>query len=155
WSFVRNADGSESKIVRDHAVATFIFPFSPHLSTMTVSDVELGQELIAVDLDPAIQTFCEVSPDDPACSTDLAISKSDGLPAGSTAVAGAELTYTLSVSNAGESPARGVTVVDTLPEGVTFQGYDSAEAECLEDPAGTLTCDLLEALPAGESVKIA
>ncbi|MCM2370512.1 SdrD B-like domain-containing protein [Aporhodopirellula aestuarii] len=37
-----------------------------------------------------------------------------------TAQAGGELTYTVTVFNDGPSPAEGVTVVDTLPSGVTF-----------------------------------
>jgi hypothetical protein len=48
------------------------------------------------------------------------------------------LTYTLSVSNTGPDDATGVMVVDTLPEGVTF---DHASAGCTE-ASGEVTCDV-------------
>ncbi|HUP69124.1 MAG TPA: hypothetical protein VM142_04840 [Acidimicrobiales bacterium] len=48
---------------------------------------------------------------------DLSITKTD---APDPVMAGDNLTYTIVVSNAGPSPATGVTVTDTLPDGVTF-----------------------------------
>jgi uncharacterized repeat protein (TIGR01451 family) len=52
-----------------------------------------------------------------AGSADLSITKSDNPDP---VTAGNNLTYTLTVSNDGPSTATGVTVVDTLPSGVTF-----------------------------------
>ena len=51
------------------------------------------------------------------CQTDLGISQTR---TPNPVSAGGTLTYTLTVTNAGPSSATGVTVVDTLPAGVTF-----------------------------------
>ena len=70
------------------------------------------------------------------CGTDLAIAKT---AAPSPAAAGAQLIYTVTVTNNGPINATNVTVVDTLPVGVT---YVSSTDTCVEAPAGTLTCNL-------------
>ncbi|MCB2223439.1 MAG: DUF11 domain-containing protein, partial [Actinobacteria bacterium] len=59
------------------------------------------------------------------------------------------LTYTLTVGNDGPDDASAVTVVDTLPPDVTFDGGLSDPA-CAEAPAGTVTCSLGD-LAAGAS----
>jgi uncharacterized repeat protein (TIGR01451 family) len=69
------------------------------------------------------------------CATDLAISKS-GSP--NIVTAGNLLTYSLAVSNLGPLDASGVTVVDTLPAGVS---YVSNNAGCTL-AGSTLTCNL-------------
>ncbi len=50
---------------------------------------------------------------------------------------GQDLTYTIVVANDGPQDATGVTVVDTLPEGVTFV---SASEGCTPPADGTVTC---------------
>ncbi len=55
------------------------------------------------------------------------------------AIAGESLFYTIQVSNAGPDLATTVTVVDTLPAGVS---YVTDTAGCEEGPPGTLTCKL-------------
>jgi uncharacterized repeat protein (TIGR01451 family) len=70
------------------------------------------------------------------CGTDLAIEKT-AIP--SQATAGAQLLYTVTVRNNGPDDATGVTVVDTLPAGVTFV---TATDSCVQAPVGTLTCSL-------------
>jgi uncharacterized repeat protein (TIGR01451 family) len=67
---------------------------------------------------------------------DLSITKDDNPDP---VVAGTNLTYTISVSNAGPSDARNVVVTDTLPPEVAFV---SDTDSCTEGPTGTLTCDL-------------
>jgi uncharacterized repeat protein (TIGR01451 family) len=62
---------------------------------------------------------------------------------------GEDITYELAVANAGPADATGVTLVDTLPVGVTFV---SASAGCAE-AAGVVTCDIGD-LAAGASVEI-
>jgi uncharacterized repeat protein (TIGR01451 family) len=70
---------------------------------------------------------------------DLRLAKLD-LP--DPAIAGEQLSYTLAVANDGPDAAADVTVVDTLPAGVTYVTNDLPGAGCTEDPTGTLTCSL-------------
>ncbi len=49
------------------------------------------------------------------------------------------MSYTLSVANAGPDDATGVTVVDTLPAGVTFQSASATQGNCSQ-AAGIVTC---------------
>lgn len=79
------------------------------------------------------------------CGTDLAIQK-NASPAPATA--GEQLIYTVTVTNNGPAEATNVTVVDTLPAGVTFVTDTDS---CVQGPAGTLTCSL-GSLASGASV---
>lgn len=54
---------------------------------------------------------------------------------------GDPLVYTITVTNAGPDEAADVTVVDTLPAGVTFDP-GASDPSCVEGPAGTITCSL-------------
>ena len=60
-------------------------------------------------------------------SADLSITKLDGPDP---VVAGANLTYTMTVSNAGTSDAIGVVFTDTLPTGVTYQSVTGTGWTC-------------------------
>ena len=74
-------------------------------------------------------------------SADLSIDKTG--PA--TVVAGTQLTYTISVHNAGPSTAKNVVVTDTLPAGVTFVSVTPSQGTCTtgqQPGSGTLTCGL-------------
>lgn len=53
---------------------------------------------------------------------------------------GQPLTYTVTVSNAGPDPATGVTLVDTLPAGVTFVSVSPSQGSCAG--ASTVNCTL-------------
>jgi uncharacterized repeat protein (TIGR01451 family) len=53
-------------------------------------------------------------------------------------IAGQNLTYAITVNNAGASDAQNVVVTDTLPSGVTFVSTSG----CSDDPNGVPTCSL-------------
>jgi uncharacterized repeat protein (TIGR01451 family) len=78
--------------------------------------------------------------------TDLAITKLDNPDP---ARVGEPITYTITASNLGPGDATGVTVVDTLPAGVTFV---SASAGCTELD-GVVTC-VVGALAMGDDAQI-
>src|SRR6058998_983657 len=84
-------------------------------------------------------------------SADLSITKTD---APDPVTAGAALTYTLTVSNAGPSTAAApISVTDSLPPGVTFQGASGAGWTC----SGTNTsvaCTRASTLPPGAAPPI-
>ncbi len=68
--------------------------------------------------------------------------------------AGANLTYTLGVANAGPSDSDGATIVDTLPAGVTFLA-GSSDARC-SGTAPTITCNPIDVSAGGsDTVTIA
>jgi uncharacterized repeat protein (TIGR01451 family) len=69
---------------------------------------------------------------------DLAITKNDSPDP---VVAGQQLTYTLTVSNAGPSTATNVTVQDVLPTGVTFQSGTATQGSVTQS-SGTVTANL-------------
>lgn len=77
---------------------------------------------------------------------DLALSK---LGSPSPVVAGKQLTYTMTVSNAGPSTARGVSVTDQLPAGTSFvSGVDGNGATvCTLVQPGNVVCDLTTMQP--------
>ena len=70
-------------------------------------------------------------------SADVQVSKSDGPDP---VVVGHDLTYTLSVHNAGPSPAAAVSVSDALPEGLSLVSATSSQGSCAG--VSTITCDL-------------
>lgn len=77
--------------------------------------------------------------DDQLHVSDISITKSDS---DDPAIAGEELTYTLTVANAGPNPANDVVITDTLPAGVA---YVSDDGGC-DHSAGVVTCDVAEIL---------
>jgi uncharacterized repeat protein (TIGR01451 family) len=70
-------------------------------------------------------------------TADLSIAKSGP----ESAAAGSELTYTLTVHNAGPSAATGVAVVDPLPAGMTYVSANPSQGSCSAS-GGTVTCAL-------------
>ncbi len=70
-------------------------------------------------------------------TADLALTKMDNPDP---APAGGPLVYTLVVSNNGPNTANNVTLVDTLPAGVTFQSATPSQGSC--SGTTTITCDL-------------
>ncbi len=73
-------------------------------------------------------------------------------PSGAVA-AGSTVTYTVTVTNNGPSPATGVTLTDTLPAGVTFVSATDSLGNTLI-PAGSTLTDTLGGMAAGSSVTL-
>ena len=81
---------------------------------------------------------CTVANDDVAGGANLSLAKDDSPDPVSV---GEELTYTLTVHNAGPAAADSVSVSDTLPAGVTFGTATASQGTCTE-LLGAVTCDL-------------
>ena len=110
--------GQPSKAAANaQAAALALLPAS---STQCLSTTELGQ----------ITNF--------VTATDLSITKSTSTV---TAFGGNPISYTISVSNLGPSPATSVSVTDTLPAGSTF-GSASGTGWTCNNVAGVVTCTL-------------
>jgi hypothetical protein len=74
WKFEEGPSGEERRVVLSEGEGKIVFPFDPNLGSMEVKDNALNEDLITVDLKPAIRSFCEENPDDPDCEiSDLAI----------------------------------------------------------------------------------
>jgi uncharacterized repeat protein (TIGR01451 family) len=58
-----------------------------------------------------------------------------------TVVAGSPITYTVTVTNHGGDPADNVSLVDTLPSGVTFLAASPQQGQCSQ-ASGSVTCAL-------------
>ena len=82
--------------------------------------------------------FIEIDYQVALSGTDLSLTQTDTPDPVNVA---SSLAYTLTVSNAGPDDATGVTVIDTLPAGVTFQSASASQGTCSE-AGGTVTCQL-------------
>ncbi|HEV7428328.1 MAG TPA: DUF11 domain-containing protein [Thermoanaerobaculia bacterium] len=98
----------------------------PSNATQCMSLIELGQ----------VSNF--------VTATDLSITKNTAAPV---AVGGNPITYTLAVSNVGNSPANTVSVSDTLPAGSSFVSASGIGWTC-NNAAGVVTCTVAT-LPVG------
>ncbi|MBA3553118.1 MAG: PD40 domain-containing protein, partial [Actinobacteria bacterium] len=84
-----------------------------------------------------------------ARGADMAVSISDSPDP---VLVGAPLTYTIDARNEGPASATVVTMVDTLPSGVTFLSAEASQGSCTE-AQGTVTCDL-GGMAIGDSVQV-
>jgi uncharacterized repeat protein (TIGR01451 family)/CSLREA domain-containing protein len=87
------------------------------------------------DSNPADNTAVETTT---VTVTDLAVTQSDSPDP---VTVGANLTYTLVVTNNGPSLATGVILTDTLPASVTYVSANSTQGTCSKG-SGTVTCSL-------------
>lgn len=74
----------------------------------------------------------------PAAESDLSLTQGD---APDPVTLGDDLTYTTTITNHGPDEATGVTVSNTLPEGVAFVSATASQGGCTEE-GSTVTCDL-------------
>ncbi len=115
---------SDSKIiVLDTAAAA-----APTVSNTAVVDGDQD--------DPDTANNSDTETTDVGPLSDLSITKSDNPDP---VLAGEDITYTLSVANAGPNDATGVEATDDLPPGLTFKAAGTSAA-CTE-AGGTVTCD--------------
>jgi uncharacterized repeat protein (TIGR01451 family) len=139
--------------------------------TADLGDLAAGAQAtvtITVDVDPAAQgTLVNITtvsgnetetnlqnnrdeePTETETRVDLVIFKADSPDP---VLAGEQLTYTLSIVNNGPSDATGVTAVDSLPAGVTFESASSTQGS-VSHTAGTVTASL-GPLGGGESATV-
>ncbi|MCH7653712.1 MAG: DUF11 domain-containing protein, partial [Chloroflexi bacterium] len=124
----------------------FFLALSPQLPAVAVTEAASRLESVspAIDL-PSIalpeggSTFGATVPKFLAATStpiELTIGQTDSADP---VMAGDQLTFTITVTNATSTPAKKVIVVDTLDSNVTFV---TSDGNCTEGPIGTLTCDL-------------
>ncbi len=109
-------------------------PAGPQANTATVSSS-------TTDPTPANNTATDTTT--VATSADLSVTKTDSPDP---VIAGANLTYTITVANAGPNAAQSVSLTDTLPAGTTFVSLTAPAGFSCTTPAvggnGTVTCTI-------------
>lgn len=127
----------------NRTIAITVTPQASTSGTYIANTVQVASSVL--DPDPANNSFLLETAIDPV---DLSVVKRD---APDPAIVGNPMTYTLVVSNSGPSNATGVTLLDTLPPGVSFR---AASAGCSQ-AGGLVTCDLADlAVGSGKTVTI-
>lgn len=61
------ADEAESLIEADSGEGTFYLPLSESLRKVRITDIQLGQELITVDVSQPVVSYCQSNPTTPIC----------------------------------------------------------------------------------------
>jgi len=84
-------------------------------------------------------------------SADLTITKTDSPDP---VRVGANLTYTITVTNAGPNPADAVQVTDTLPDNVTFISVKTSQGSCTGTTTVVCTLGAVPLTAAGATVTI-
>jgi uncharacterized repeat protein (TIGR01451 family) len=112
------------------ALSLVVTPASPGGITNVVN-------LSANEADPASANNTAQAITAVGAVTDLVLGKS---ASPDPVLVGSNVTYTLTVTNAGPSDATAVTVTDTLPAGVTFVSATSSQGS-VSQAAGTVTCN--------------
>lgn len=121
WSplWVYSHGDRERMDVKSGGSGSFIVPFSPALSTMTITDTALNRDVVTVDVKPAIRDFCVSHPADPDClESDLSVDSVEPR-APLFAVLGKPVTVTVAstVSNAGPDGPTDARVERTVTAG--------------------------------------
>lgn len=122
--------------------------------TVTIASSQTGPvtssaSVSAPTADPAPANNFDVQTDSPVLRADLVIQK---LHLTNPFVAGSQADYRIEVRNAGESDASGVEVSDTLPAGLSYSSFSSADPDWSCSATGQqVSCDYSAPLVAGAS----
>lgn len=141
-----------TKIIEDPALPGSVITFPPeqdvHLKCYNIDSIlvpigaDFRDQFFSVTvLDAETERLCTTVTKS-VLSADLSIEKSDNPDPVNP---GNQLTYSITVNNAGPTAAQNVVVTDTLPAGVTFVSTTG----CAEDPTGVPTCSLGTILAGG------
>ena len=129
---------------------TGTLPYVVFVNVLIMPDVPVGTNitnsadvLLTDTTDPDLDNSRDEATVVSLAEADLEIVKTGPV----TAAAGGQIQYTVTVTNHGSSDAQAVTVVDTLPAGVTFV---NSSCGAVEAPVGTLTI-AVGMLAAGET----
>ncbi|MBF8184439.1 hypothetical protein ITP53_01490 [Nonomuraea sp. K274] len=141
WTYEEG--GEEHVGLRDSGSASFIVPFSPALSTMTVTDVALAEDVLTIDLKPPLREFCLAHPEDSDCmEADLGVT-SVAPDAPLFAVLGEPVTVTVASGVANTGPDGPVTAVVrqdlAAGDGLTATAGATVETTLAAGAAATLT----------------
>ncbi|MBI3267726.1 MAG: DUF11 domain-containing protein, partial [Planctomycetes bacterium] len=134
WDLAAIAGGGASKTVTFTATVLNPTPTGVNAFTNTASVTDDG----ANGADPNLGNNTASDTDSLAGEPDYSITKSDGV---ASAAPGDGLTYTLTVTNAGNRGGSGVAVTDTLPAGI-FTNVVAQNGGVFNAGAGTITWDL-------------
>jgi len=118
------------------AVVTATGTLSSQAAGTLVNTATLAMPAGVSDVDPGNNTATDVDSVTPAA--DVSVAQVD---APDPVLVGGDVSYTVTVANAGPAPATGIVLVDTLPPGTTFVSSTPGPPTCTL-AAGTLTCGL-------------
>jgi len=69
WVENDGEDEQRGFVVESSGEGVFIFPFAPNIGDVVIADIELGQELIAIDAQQIVVDYCTANASDPACAS--------------------------------------------------------------------------------------
>ncbi|HEX8099334.1 MAG TPA: sortase [Actinomycetota bacterium] len=127
-----------------NATVSIVVNVGPAASPSVTNSASAASETIDSDL----SNNSDSDPTTVDASADLSITKS---ASPDPVQVGDELTYTLSVTNAGPSPATGVETTDTLPAGVSFVSAAPEQGSCTG--TAVVVCSL-GTIASGETVNV-
>lgn len=132
------ASGASATIIVNAVVLAQTTGTLSNVVTISSTDTSL------VETDSTNNTVTETTALTP--SVDLAVTKLDSVDP---AIAGQNMTYTMTVTNGGPSTATGVTLTDTLPAGVTATSTVSTTQGTASVTSGVLTANVGTLDPSG------
>ena len=103
---------------------------TPRVYTLTVTAARPGAGSVSSTQTVTVATTADRS--------DLVLSQTDSPDP---VQIGGFVTYTLTVQNSGPDQATGVTLLDTLPAGVTYAGASASQGTCSHSP-GSVSCNI-------------